>query len=201
MCLFYLLDDCDLSQVSSRATLYQRDVCCQAHPVHMVTRRYRDRKCFIFLIIWMGWHLGVTKKCLLVEVMWEYLCYPEHSSPAQTFWRTPRCSQDCWEGGETISSKSKGPWSVCVCRSDKTLWFMKLTSWCCHGRQWYLQKDKTARRSPWPPAKQQEKSNFLRQKHTVSTQKMICSTAWCYTQHSVSSYKINNNPAATSDRG
>lgn len=114
MCLFYLLDDCDLSQVSSRATLYQRDVCCQAHPVHMVTRRYRDRKCFIFLIIWMGWHLGVTKKCLLVEVMWEYLCYPEHSSPAQTFWRTPRCSQDCWEGGETISSKSKGPWSVCV---------------------------------------------------------------------------------------
>lgn len=24
----------------------------------------------------------------------------------------------------------------------------QLTSWCCHGRQWYLQWDKTVRRSP-----------------------------------------------------
>lgn len=33
----YLLDDRDLSQVSSSATLYQRDISCQTHPVDMVT--------------------------------------------------------------------------------------------------------------------------------------------------------------------
>lgn len=47
----YLLDNCDLSQVTSCATLYERDISCQTHPVHMVAGSYRDKKSLIFLII------------------------------------------------------------------------------------------------------------------------------------------------------
>lgn len=51
VCVFYLFDDCDLSQVSSGAALYQRNISCQTHPVYMVTSRYRDKSCVTFLII------------------------------------------------------------------------------------------------------------------------------------------------------
>lgn len=58
MFMLYLLDDSDLSQVSSRATLYQRDVCCQTHPVHMVTGSYGERKFLLFFLILMCWHVS-----------------------------------------------------------------------------------------------------------------------------------------------
>lgn len=88
----YLFDNSYLSQVSCCAALYQRNVSCQTHPVHMITGRYGDTKCFI-LIISTFCHFGETT--YLWAVRWrEYLCYLEHSSPAQTFWRTPHCSQD-----------------------------------------------------------------------------------------------------------
>lgn len=84
MCIAYLLYHCDLTQVSSRATLYQRYVCCQTHPVHVVTGRYRDRTVF-----YCPRHLNVCNtnknKCVSCEVTEKYLCYPGHSSPAQTF--------------------------------------------------------------------------------------------------------------------
>lgn len=35
----YLFDDCDLPEVPSCAALYERDVCCQAHPVDVITSR------------------------------------------------------------------------------------------------------------------------------------------------------------------
>ena len=57
----HLLDDCDLSQVPSSAALYQRDVRCQTHPVHMVTGRCGDTKCFIFFIISTCWQSGVLR--------------------------------------------------------------------------------------------------------------------------------------------
>lgn len=48
---FYLLDDGDLPQVSGGATLYQRDVCGQTHPVHMVTGGYGERRGFHVIIM------------------------------------------------------------------------------------------------------------------------------------------------------
>lgn len=58
----YLLDDCDLSQISSCAAFYQRDISCQTHPVYMVTSRYRDKNCVTFLIIWDCKHIEMNKK-------------------------------------------------------------------------------------------------------------------------------------------
>lgn len=182
----------------------------------------------------MCWHLGVTANVWVVRPC-GYLCYPKHSSQAQTFWRTPHCSQGWLEKhGDIISVKSKrtainkaysryiyffyltGPycqslhlslrelfikWVVFFKRTRK---WKKLTSWCCHGRQWYLQWDKTVRRSPWPPTKQAEQSNWLSQKCTNSSGANRWSTRTVFQgvwPDSVSSNWTNNKPTATRDRG
>lgn len=89
----YLFDDCDLSEVSSCATLDERDVCCQAHPIHMITSGYGGKWCLVSVIS-ICWLFEIT--FLSSEVKFEYLCYLKRSSPTQTSWRTPHCSQGCW---------------------------------------------------------------------------------------------------------
>ena len=90
----YLFDDRDLSEVSSCAALYKRDVCCQAHPIHMITSGYVEEKkrvfCFhhFYMLGFLNQIVGLGS-----EVKFEYLCYLKRSSPTQTSWRTPHCSQ------------------------------------------------------------------------------------------------------------
>lgn len=45
------------------------------------------------LLFYFSWPKAT---CLNHQVMWGYLCYPGRSSPAWTFWRTPRCNRGCW---------------------------------------------------------------------------------------------------------
>lgn len=37
----HLLDDGDLTEISRRPALDQRNICCQTHPVHVIPRRWR----------------------------------------------------------------------------------------------------------------------------------------------------------------
>lgn len=137
----YLFDDCDLTEVSSRSTLYQRDVCRQAHPIHMITSSYGNKNVLFSSFLYVGF-FKIT--FLSSEVKFEYLCYLKHSSPAQTSWRTPHCSPDCQEKdtmtfqlnrlSKIIQYKDKVfyfkyPWSYWQLKKNKNLWVIHLKGW------------------------------------------------------------------------
>lgn len=126
---------------------------------------------------------GLKKKCIVFvisicclfeitffnsEVKFEYLCYLKRSSPTQTSWRTPHCSQGCW-GQDTMTFQLN---SLSIIMKNKLflLWtsliilttqnkckqntpkVKKLTSWRCRGMRWYLQRGRTVRHFPSLPA-------------------------------------------------
>lgn len=146
----------------------------------------RRHKCFTFLNISMGWHLGVTANFWLVRlyvntsviqsIHHQHKFSKEFHIVVWADWRNIR-TQDIisFKSSQVASHQQSNRYfsqsltcpsdrlnlsleEITVSREKGTRNCKKLTSWCCRGRQWYLQWDRTLMRSPWPPAKQMNRA-------------------------------------------